>query len=122
MAEEVAGVRQAAVRFAGANGVPDRVLVDLRLTISEAVTNAVVHAFRGRSQPGTVTVSVDIAAGEFAEIVVRDDGVGMSRRDDSPGLGLGLGLIASLADQVEYRAAPDGTGFELWMGFRLDEA
>jgi serine/threonine-protein kinase RsbW len=120
VAEEVAGVRRSAVRFARANGVPDRLLDDMRLAISEAVTNAVVHAFRGRGQPGTVTVSIDVMAGEILEVAVRDDGVGMSPRSDSPGLGLGLALIASLTDQVEYRSPRDGDGFELWMCFRLD--
>jgi anti-sigma regulatory factor (Ser/Thr protein kinase) len=122
VAEEVPGVRESAVQFARANGVPDALVGDLRLAISEAVTNAVVHAFRGRDQPGTVTVTVDVSAGEMAQVVVRDDGVGMSRRSDSPGLGLGLGLIARIADQVEHRVPRDGAGFEMWMRFRLDVA
>jgi anti-sigma regulatory factor (Ser/Thr protein kinase) len=120
VAEEVTGVRQAAVQFARANGVPHRLLEDLHLAISEAVTNAVVHAFRCQQQPGTVTVSVDVRAREIAEVIVRDDGMGMSRRNDSPGLGLGLALIARVADQVEHRSPRDGAGFELWMCFRLD--
>ncbi len=61
MAEEVSGLRRAAVEFARVNGVPDALLRDLRLAISEAVTNAVVHAFRHQEQPGTVTVSTDCA-------------------------------------------------------------
>ena len=68
------------------------------------------------------SVSVDVTAGVLVEVLVRDDGIGMSRRSDSPGLGLGLGLIASMADQVEHRVPPDGGGFELWMSFRLDVA
>ena len=122
MAEDVAVVRHAAVQFARTNGVPDRLLDDLHLAISEAVTNAVVHAFRTREQTGTITVSVDVRAGQDAEVTVRDDGIGMSRRSDSPGLGFGLGLIASVADQVEHRTRRDGAGFELWMCFRLDVA
>ena len=120
MAEEVAGVRESVVQFARANGVPDRLLDDLRLAISEAITNAVVHAFRGREQPGTITVTVDVTAGEIAEVVVSDDGTGLNPRPDSPGLGLGLPLISRVADQVEHRETGDGAGFELWMCFRLD--
>jgi anti-sigma regulatory factor (Ser/Thr protein kinase) len=122
VAEEVAVVRHAAVQFARANGVPDRLLNDLHLAISEAVTNAVVHAFVTQEQTGTITVSVHVLPGRIAEVIVRDDGIGMSRRSDSPGLGLGLGLIASVADQVEHRSPRDGAGFELWMCFRLDVA
>ena len=89
------------------------------MAISEALTNAVVHAFRTQDLPGTVTVSVDVAPGELVEAVVRDDGMGMSGRGDSPGLGLGLGLIGSVADAVEQRLPADGVGFELWMCFRF---
>ena len=115
-------MRGRAVDFARSNGVPDELVPDVRLAISEAVTNAVVHAFREREHPGTVTVSVTVRPGEMAEVVVRDDGMGMGPRSDSPGLGLGMGLIGTVADQVEHRAPPDGPGFEVWMSFRLDVA
>jgi serine/threonine-protein kinase RsbW/stage II sporulation protein AB (anti-sigma F factor) len=120
LADEVGTVRRAAVEFARAEGVPDLRLEDLRLAISEAVSNAVLHAFRMQDLPGTVTVTVDVTPDQFVEAVVRDDGMGMSPRGDSPGLGLGLGLIASVADAVEHRLPADGVGFELSMRFRFD--
>jgi serine/threonine-protein kinase RsbW/stage II sporulation protein AB (anti-sigma F factor) len=120
LADEVGTVRRAAVEFARAEGVPDLRLEDLRLAISEAVSNAVLHAFRTQDLPGTVTVTVDVTPDQFVEAVVRDDGMGMSPRGDSPGLGLGLGLIASVADAVEHRLPADGVGFELSMRFRFD--
>ena len=120
LADEVGTVRRAAVEFARAEGVPDLRLEDLRLAISEAVSNAVLHAFRMQDLPGTVTVTVDVTPDQFVEAVVRDDGMGMSPRGDSPGLGLGLGLIASVADAVEQRLPADGVGFELSMRFRFD--
>jgi serine/threonine-protein kinase RsbW/stage II sporulation protein AB (anti-sigma F factor) len=119
LADEVPGVRHAAVEFARAKGVPDPPLEHLRLAISEAASNAVVHAFRTQDLPGTVTVTVDVASDQLVEVVVRDDGIGMSSRGDSPGLGLGLGLISSVADAVEQRLPADGVGFELWMCFRF---
>ena len=120
LADEVGTVRRAAVEFARAEGVPDLRLEDLRLAISEAVSNAVLHAFRMQDLPGTVTVTVDVTPDQFVEAVVRDDGMGMSPRGDSPGLGLGLGLIASVADALEQRLPADGVGFELSMRFRFD--
>ena len=120
LADEVGSARRAAVEFARAEGVPDLRLEDLRLAISEALTNAVLHAFRTQDLPGTVTVTVDVTPDQFVEAVVRDDGMGMSPRSDSPGLGLGLGLIASVADAVEQRLPADGVGFELSMRFRFD--
>jgi serine/threonine-protein kinase RsbW len=119
LAEEVGSVRHAAVEFARGEGVPNPPLEDLRLAISEAVTNAIIHAFRTQAGPGTVTVTIDVTLNELVEAVVRDDGMGISSRDDSPGLGLGLGLIGSVADAVEARLPADGVGFELWMCFRL---
>ena len=119
LADEVGSVRHAAVEFARGEGVPNPPLEDLRLAISEAVTNAVIHAFRTQDRPGTITVTVDVTLNELVEAVVRDDGMGMSSRGDSPGLGLGLGLIGSVADAVEARSPADGVGFELWMSFRL---
>jgi serine/threonine-protein kinase RsbW len=120
LAEEVGGVRHAAVEFARDQGVPDAALADLRLAISEAVSNAVIHAFRAQARPGTVRVTVDVTSAMLVEAVVRDDGMGMSARDDSPGVGLGMGLIDSVADAVELRVPADGVGFELWMRFRRD--
>jgi anti-sigma regulatory factor (Ser/Thr protein kinase) len=97
-------------------------LADIKLAISEAVTNAVVHAFRCADQPGTVTVSVAVCTGDIAEITVSDDGMGLTPRSDSPGLGLGLPLLARLADQVDHRVPEGGKGCEIWMGFRLTPA
>lgn len=120
LAEEVVSVRQAAVQFSRAHGVPADRLEDLRLAVSEAVSNAVMHAYQSR-EPGTITVTVDVVD-ECVEVAVRDDGIGMTRRTDSPGLGLGLALIATVADQVEHRSPRDGVGFELWMRFRYATA
>jgi serine/threonine-protein kinase RsbW/stage II sporulation protein AB (anti-sigma F factor) len=122
LADEVGIVRHAAVEFARAEGVPNPPLEDLRLALSEAVSNAVIHAFRTRNRPGTVTVTVEVTLDRLVEAVVRDDGIGMRPRDDSPGLGLGLGLINHVADGVEHRLPTDGVGFELWMCFRFGAA
>jgi anti-sigma regulatory factor (Ser/Thr protein kinase) len=118
-AENVVVVRQEALDFMIGNGISEPRLTDIRLAISEAVTNAVVHAFRGQGEPGTVNVSVRIGAEERQlELVVRDNGSGMAPRDDSPGLGLGLPLIRHLADQFDHHEPAQG-GTELWMCFKL---
>ena len=117
-AESVAQLRQAVVDFAYEHGVPESCLSDIRLAVSEAVSNAVVHAFRGRVD-GTVIASVTMGASEWVEMRVIDDGRGMAPRNDSPGLGLGLPLIRYLTDQFEHRRPPGSVGTELWMRFRL---
>ena len=81
------------------------------VVVSEAVTNAVLHAYRDRERPGEVHVSARLDD-EGVEVAVADDGVGMRPRADSPGVGLGMPLIADLADRVEIiqpRAAARGS-------------
>lgn len=75
------------------------------LCVSEAVTNAVLHAYR--DQPigdlhlhGCLDERGDPSV---LHIAVEDDGIGMLPRTDSPGLGLGLSLIATMAASVEIR-------------------
>jgi anti-sigma regulatory factor (Ser/Thr protein kinase) len=117
-AESVARLRQAVVDFAYEHGVCEPSLSDIRLAVSEAVTNAVVHAFRGRVD-GTVIASVTMREAEWVDVRVTDDGSGMAPRNDSPGIGLGLPLIRHLTDQFEHRRPPGSIGTELWMRFRL---
>src|SRR3954470_371214 len=56
------------------------------VVVTEAVTNAVVHAYRDREQPGRVHVSASLDD-EGVELAVDDDGLGMRARVDSPGVG-----------------------------------
>jgi anti-sigma regulatory factor (Ser/Thr protein kinase) len=89
------------------------------LAVSEAVANVVVHAYRGRdadAEPGHVHVTVTIEGDELV-VAVADEGVGMTPRMDSPGAGLGLPIIAVLADRVEIQQLSGGT--RLVLGFRL---
>jgi serine/threonine-protein kinase RsbW/stage II sporulation protein AB (anti-sigma F factor) len=117
VARSVPELRQAVVDFACRHGVAEPALSAVRLAVSEAVTNAVVHAFRGRPQ-GMVCVSVSLPDPAWLELRVTDDGSGMAPRDDSPGLGLGLPLMRRLADQFDIRCPAGGAGTELWMRFR----
>src|SRR4051812_21347410 len=101
-------------RFAEEQGVGRDDVVDVMLAVTEAVTNAVLHAFVDRA-PGTVWVVAATAADELT-VTVTDDGRGMQPRADSPGLGLGLPTIGRLAAFVDLRQ-PAGGGTELSMTF-----
>jgi anti-sigma regulatory factor (Ser/Thr protein kinase) len=116
--ESVGQLRQAVSDFAYEHGVTEPRLSDIRLAVSEAVTNAVIHAFRGHEH-GTVIASVSMSDPEWFEVRVTDDGSGMAPRDDSPGMGLGLPLIRHLTDQFQHRPPADSGGTELRMRFRL---
>ena len=108
--------RRVAVALADALGATRDTRAEIAVAVTEAVANAVVHAYRDVEPSG---VEVALAGDEEAlEIVVRDHGVGLQPRDDSPGLGLGLGLMAELADHFEVADA-DGGGTAVRLRFAL---
>ena len=96
----------------------DRLDVDLwaaQMVVSEAVANAVVHAYPDRA-PGQVRLEAWLDD-ELLTVVVADDGVGMSSGRRSPGLGEGLAVIRRLAGAVEVHSRG---GTRLVMRLRLD--
>jgi anti-sigma regulatory factor (Ser/Thr protein kinase) len=78
------------------------------VVVSEAVTNAVLHAYRDRERPGDVHISASLDV-EGVQISIADDGLGLRPRPDSPGVGLGMPLIADLADDVKIFYRQPGT-------------
>jgi anti-sigma regulatory factor (Ser/Thr protein kinase) len=91
---------------------------DIRLCVSEAVTNVVRHAY-GRRR-GDVEVVVERDDGEVS-VLVRDDGKGMtkSEREGRTG-GYGLKIIEKVAARHEIRTSPR-SGVEMAMVFRDQE-
>jgi anti-sigma regulatory factor (Ser/Thr protein kinase) len=115
-AENIAIVRHAFGALGEVYEISDQRLSDIRLAVTEACTNVVVHAYPD-SEEGPLTVEARLA-GEELVIFVRDSGKGIAPRPDSPGLGLGLPLIASLADNVKLGHNEEGHT-EVQMGFSL---
>lgn len=97
-AENVAVVRHAIGGLGEALEVDDQTLADVKLAVTEACTNTVVHAYPDGDGPLEVEVTL---GDQRLLIVVRDEGRGIVPRTDSPGLGLGLPLIATLAEALE---------------------
>src|SRR3954449_9254495 len=85
----VPGIRRAVVDFAELHGVG--VGPDVALAVSEAITNAVLHAYRDE-RSGPVRV-VACAEPERLVVVVRDYGCGMSPNPDNPRLGVRLAVV-----------------------------
>jgi serine/threonine-protein kinase RsbW len=106
-------VRRALMSFASAHGVPG--VSDVGLAVTEAVTNAVLHAYRD-GESGEMRV-VACAEPDRLVVVVRDYGCGMSPRPDSPGLGMGLSIIGRLANEMNVERPADG-GTRLRMHFQ----
>jgi anti-sigma regulatory factor (Ser/Thr protein kinase) len=97
-AENVAVVRHAFGGLGDALDVPDHALADVKLAVTEACTNVVVHAYP--EGEGPMAVSAGLRDGALI-VTVADEGRGILPRPDSPGLGLGLPLIATLATSLE---------------------
>jgi len=107
--------RGALTEFATAAGLGGQQLDAIRMACSEALTNTVVHAYRGR--PGRIHVTAGILRGELL-ILIADDGVGMRTGGKHGGLGLGLGIIAAVSDSFEVAERANG-GTEVRMRFAL---
>jgi anti-sigma regulatory factor (Ser/Thr protein kinase) len=118
VAASVPRARRLVAEFARQAGVRGRRLELLRLAVSEAVTNVVVHAYRGRS--GSIGVAGAIASGELW-VLVSDSGCGYQTPPQAPGLGLGLMLIAEACDDFVITERAEG-GTEARMLFALGGA
>jgi anti-sigma regulatory factor (Ser/Thr protein kinase) len=117
IATSVRAVRTALRQFVEGLGVSAETREAVTLAVSEAATNVVVHAYIGRDLPGTIEVNATVAEDELW-VIVTDTGLGLRPRLDSPGLGLGLAIIAQLADGVDL-VRPAAGGLELRMRFAL---
>jgi anti-sigma regulatory factor (Ser/Thr protein kinase) len=114
----VAAARASAAAFAEAHGASAERVDAVRLAVSEAVTNAVVHGYPDGG--GEVHLTV-IALLEQLLVVVADEGDGISALRESPGLGLGLALIAAHSDNWMLATPADG-GVQVEMRFDLEGA
>jgi serine/threonine-protein kinase RsbW len=103
-AENVAVVRHAVGGLGEVLEVDDQTLSDIKLAVTEACTNVVVHAYPGGEGPMGLRASI---ADRRLHLVVIDRGRGIVPRPDSPGLGLGLPLIATLAESLELGTGRD---------------
>lgn len=102
--ENIALARVAVAAFASQLDftLPD--LDDIRVAVSEAVTNVVVHAYPNAAAPGKVFVEAAIGADQTLEVRVADQGIG----------------IADL--EVARAAAGQGSGEHLGIGFNVMES
>jgi serine/threonine-protein kinase RsbW/stage II sporulation protein AB (anti-sigma F factor) len=110
--------RALVTRFAEREGAPESVRAALALAVTEACSNVVMHAYLDAELPGDLEMRATRVGSELV-VVVRDDGRGMVPHLDSPGLGLGLPLIAQLTDVFEILDRGDRPGVIVRMHFDL---
>ncbi len=90
-------------------------LADLRTAVSEAVTNAIVHAYP--QQLGTVTITAKLYENGRVRVVVRDRGAGIPDVEKAmeplyttggeERSGLGFSVMESFTDRLSVRSVPD---------------
>src|SRR5215211_4867461 len=102
--ENVAVVRHVLGAFAEALDLPDTVIEDMRLAVTEACTNVVRHAY-GDGEPGPVQILIR-PVDDSLQVIVSDEGRGLGPSPDTAGPGLGLPLIAALTDSLEIEQEP----------------
>ena len=52
-------------------------IADVKCAVSEAVTNAIVHGYRGARETGTISITVSILGGRAVKIEIKDKGCGI---------------------------------------------
>ncbi len=107
--------RAAAAAFAAQLDPTMEQLGDIKTAVSEAVTNAIVHAYPDRA--GTVHMRLRILEGNVLEIMVRDKGRGIPdvKRAMEPMFstggeersGMGFTIMDSFMDGLRVRSVPD---------------
>ena len=104
--ENVSVIRHVLGAFAEALRLPDELVEDLRLAVTEACTNVVRHAYPP-NETGPVEITIQPTE-EQVSVIVSDHGRGIGTSSDTTGPGLGLPLIAAIADEVDLQPVPGG--------------
>ena len=94
-------------------------LEELKVAISEAVSNSIIHGYP--EEPGEIRIKAKIRDNHL-EVIVEDKGVGMKDAASAyqpsytttDRMGLGLTFIKSFMDEVDISSKP-GQGTKLWM-------
>jgi serine/threonine-protein kinase RsbW len=117
-AEYITLCRLALTGIARVRDLPDEVLADLKLALTEAASNSVRHAYTGDDEAGVVEISYELRSDRLV-IEVSDEGEGFDP-DEAGGApeelsegGLGIAIIRAIADEVEIGTQPGGKGSRL---------
>ena len=118
--------RAAAAAFAAQMDPTMEELGDIKTAVSEAVTNAIVHAYPDTL--GKVSVRLRVKEGHVLEIVVKDWGVGIADVDrartplfttgSEERSGMGFTIMESFMDALKVRSAP-GKGTTVTMARKI---
>lgn len=103
-------------------------MTEIKTAVSEAVSNSVIHAYRGG--PGIIRMTCEVSGDGRVRISVKDDGCGIediakareplfSTNTDGERSGMGFTVMESFMDHITVRSEP-GKGTEVIMIKNLD--
>ena len=130
LSENEAFARQVICAFAARLDPTIEELSDLRVVVSEAVTNCVVHAYKSLNGIGTIQITVRITDKGALKVRIKDTGCGMADIErcmqplyttDPEGErgGMGLPIMQSLSRKFTVKSTPGkGTTVAFEMQFR----
>lgn len=129
LAENEAFARMAISAFLVGVNPTLSIVSEIRTAVSEAVTNAVVHAYAGTV--GKVVLRANLTPGRV-DIEIEDDGRGIedvekamqpfyTTQPDEERTGMGFALMQSFMDEVTVESSP-GRGTKVKMTKRLEDA
>jgi anti-sigma regulatory factor (Ser/Thr protein kinase) len=115
-AEPIAAAEARAVVEAIGSGLPEPVLMDAKLLLTEVVSNAIRHAGRGIQ-----AVIIRIRRNHVVRVEVLDPGPMFNPDPRPPGTGAGNGRGLYLVDAVAtaWGVEPDEAGKKVWFELRL---
>ena len=96
--ESLRRVRHAVEGFAEALDAPADTIANIKIAVTEACSNVVVHAYP--DHVGVVEVEAKYESEQLV-VWVRDFGRGITQPSDRPGLGIGLSLMSTVSDVFE---------------------
>lgn len=114
---EATRLRHEIVAYVEEVGAHEPVVERVRLALSEALTNVVVHAYLERD-PGPLSAQAWCNP-DHLFVRVCDERRRPLTRTDSPGLRVGIALMGSTADNVRIAGRPDALGTVVSLRFGL---
>jgi serine/threonine-protein kinase RsbW len=119
--ENLALARLALTGVGAVAGATDAAVAELKLAVTEACTNAILHGY-SRAPEGELVVRYHVGTATI-EVEVEDDGDGFDPEDpaaDSNGEGQGMGLMIIRAITNDLQIESDGSGSRISFVRRLE--
>lgn len=114
--ESVGQARRTLAAFAEMQGACQEDLERIKLASSEALSNAVIHAY-GAQGAGLLKLEAACLDGQLS-VLIADEGCGIGGARQSEGLGLGLAVMTQLCDCLRVLTTSSG-GTRVEMRFQL---